>query len=311
MSAYDVVVVAPNPAVDSYYVLPRLQVGDVNRSYEVLHTAGGKGNNMARAVHHLGGRALSLGIVGGTSGKFIANELLREGIDTDLVWCDAETRRCSSILDSDTHEATIVLQNGAAVGQLATQALLEKVNSYRHDTSFITLTGSVPPDVPPDFYSMCVQLLAKAPARIAIDTSGLPLRAAIEAGAHIVKINTEEFEDTFAPWSISQGIMVLSEFAPFGLELLIVTAGKQGAYLFSEGMRLHVATKVENWINTAGAGDTFLAGFLLQLNAQVQLQDAVCYASAAAAANLQQVGCGFVNPQDLDKFLRHTVSEVL
>ncbi len=62
---FDIVIASPNAAVDSYYPLQQLEVGTVNRSEHALHTAGGKGNNMARAAARLGARVLSLGIVGG------------------------------------------------------------------------------------------------------------------------------------------------------------------------------------------------------------------------------------------------------
>jgi fructose-1-phosphate kinase PfkB-like protein len=48
---------------------------------------------MARAAARLGGRVLSLGIVGGTSGELIECDLEKEGIAYDNVWTSHETRR--------------------------------------------------------------------------------------------------------------------------------------------------------------------------------------------------------------------------
>ncbi len=104
---YDVVIASPSPAIDSYYVMDAVRPGNVNRARYAFHTAGGKGNNMARAVRLLGGTALSLGIVGGLSGQFITEELAREGIDADMVWSEYETRRCSTVLTPDRHETTV------------------------------------------------------------------------------------------------------------------------------------------------------------------------------------------------------------
>ena len=47
---YDIVIGSPSLAVDSYYVVSHLKLGDVNRAEQTLHTAGGKGINMARAA---------------------------------------------------------------------------------------------------------------------------------------------------------------------------------------------------------------------------------------------------------------------
>ena len=109
---YDVIAVSSNAALDSYYVLPGWQAGAVNRAERVYHTAGGKGINFARAFHLLGGRVLSMGIVGGHSGRFIASELAREGIPNDLVWVDQETRRSSTIIAVEEMKTTIMLDSG-------------------------------------------------------------------------------------------------------------------------------------------------------------------------------------------------------
>jgi 6-phosphofructokinase 2 len=69
-----------------------------------------------------------------------------------------------------------------------------------------------------------------------------------------------------------------------------------------------VTTRVDAWQSTAGAGDTFLAALLLALVRGQSLRDAACYASAAAVANLQQVGCGFFDVADVDRFL--TLTEI-
>jgi sugar/nucleoside kinase (ribokinase family) len=59
-------------------------------------------------------------------------------------------------------------------------------------------------------------------------------------------------------------------------------------------------------VSTVGAGDTFMAGLLLALGRGESLENAACFASAAAAASLQKVGCGFLNRDDVGRFLSET-----
>lgn len=308
---YDVVIVAPNPALDSFYVLPSLERGAVNRAYDVLHTAGGKGNNMARAVVQLGGRVMSLGIVGGQSGHFIAAELAREGIGADMVWTDQETRRCTSIPIQSGGEVTVVLQNGVPAGDNARTSLDQTIQRYADAAPFITFTGSLPPDFPQDYYAGQIRALHGHQARIAVDSAGERLKLAAEAGANIIKINAEEFSATFNQWSVANAQQVYTTLRERGLEILIVTDGARGAYVFSEDAPYRVLTPVESWVNTAGAGDTLLAALLIKLNAGETLAEAMRYASAAAAANLQQVGCGFVDLDDVQMYLAKTRMEVI
>jgi 1-phosphofructokinase family hexose kinase len=308
---FDVVVVAPNTAIDSYYVLPELAVGEVNRAAQVLHTAGGKGNNMARAVALMGGRVLSLGIVGGTSGQFILNELERESITAEMVWTEHETRRTSTIPVPALRQSTVVLENGAPVGHAAREALTAKVLARATKAPFVALTGSLPTDFPDDYYAMLVNRLKDEQVRVTVDCSGRALELAMKAHPAIVKVNVKEFRSTFRmqmwSWQATADI-----FVSLGVQLLIVTDGAQGAYVFSqESEPFKVATKVDRWVNTTGAGDTFMAGLLVAFNRGMSLEQASRLASSAAASSVQQVCSGFLDQGDVERYLQLTQVETL
>ena len=128
------------------------QAGAVNRAERVYHTAGGKGINFARAFHNLGGRVLSLGIVGGHSGRFIAAELAREGIPHDLVWVDQETRRSSTIISIEAMKTTVMLDSGNQITLEDGDRLLENVMAHAHEAPFLVLTGSLPPGLPASYF---------------------------------------------------------------------------------------------------------------------------------------------------------------
>jgi tagatose 6-phosphate kinase len=308
---FDVVVVAPNTAIDSYYELPELAVGEVNRATTVLHTAGGKGNNMARAVKMLGGRVLSLGIVGGSGGQFIVNELQREGIPSDMVWAAHETRRTSTIPVPTLRQSTVVLENGVPVGDEARGALTDKVLSNAAKAPFLTLTGSLPPDFPDDYYATLIDKLKTLPVRVAVDCSGKLLELATKACPSIVKVNVSEFCSTFgiAAWSWQAAAARADDL---GIDIVIVTDGIHGAYVFSrECESFRVVTTVETLVNTTGAGDTFMAGLLVAINRGAPLEQASRLASSAAAASLQHIGSGFLDKKMAAHYLKQTQVEVL
>jgi 1-phosphofructokinase family hexose kinase len=312
---FDVIAVSPNVAIDSYYLLSDLELGEVNRSEQVWHTAGGKGNNMARAVVVLGGHALSLGVVGGTSGQFIVNELAREGIVSDMVWADKETRRSVTIPLIGGNQTTVVLEAGGPVGDNARQELMAKVMSHAHHAPFLTLNGSLPPDFPDDFYAVIVQQLRDKPVRVCLDCAGASLKLAAQAGPSIIKVNLREFRSAFIAtqawnWFLAQEIF--SQLREKGLEALVITDGAQGAYVFTGDVEpFRVFTSVNSWISTAGAGDTFLAGLALSLGRGKSLEQATSFAVAAAAATLRHVVCGSLDPSEVDGLLGLTRIEPL
>ncbi len=70
-----IVTVTMNPSIDISYPLERLNIDTVNRTSQVTKTAGGKGLNVTRVIHDLGGDVLAAGVLGGFHGAFIAAEL--------------------------------------------------------------------------------------------------------------------------------------------------------------------------------------------------------------------------------------------
>jgi 1-phosphofructokinase family hexose kinase len=311
---YDLLAVSPNAALDSYYLLSELIVGSVNRAESSLHTAGGKGNNLARAVIALGGRVMSLGIVGGFSGQFIVDQLAEESIPADMVWMEKETRRSSTLILAGQMQTTVVLDSGSSVEPEVGERLIQKIQMYADQAPFLVLTGSLPPELPASYYAEIVSRVKFTPGlNICLDCAGKALRQAVEEGVQVIKVNAKEFQSSFLEgkdWNPAEAFDIFTCLEAKGLKLLVITDGPQGAYVFSSGTAPYrVITKVERWISTAGAGDTFMAGLLLSLKRGLSLEAATCYASAAAAAQLQQVVCGSPRLADLEHFLPATSVE--
>jgi 1-phosphofructokinase family hexose kinase len=315
---YDVTIVSPNAALDSYYAIDALRFGEINRAREVFHTAGGKGNNMARALVMLGGRALSIGILGGKSGEFISRELEREDIASEIIWTQGETRRTVTIPITTLQQSTGILEGGAAVGASVLQAFTDAVFAHALDAPFLTLIGSLPSDFPPNFYAELIGRLRAMSVRVALDTSGAVLRHAAFAAPHILKINLEEFNAIFAEasagttpnWQVIQ--QVADDLQAHGLDTLIITQGAHGAYVFSRAeVPFRVFTPLERWVCPAGSGDSFMAALLLGLVRGEPLRRAACFASAAATANIEHMVSGYITEEALARLLPKTVLEPL
>ncbi len=311
MHPYDLFIVAPNSAINSYYDLSSFQIGQVNKATCAFHTAGGKGFNAARALQNLGGRAICTGIVAGKSGEFINKELDREGIAHDLIWGEGESRRCNTFRIPGTADTTVILEIGAQTRFETITAFLDRILSHASDAPFTALVGSLPPGFPIEFYASVIKQLKSIQVRVCLDSSGDPLRKAMEAGPWMIKVNREEFQAVFFPdskqvtWTaIQQRYRQLYEL---GVEILVITDGRNGAYLLSPEIDgIHVQTPVQTIISSAGSGDTFLAAFLLAIGHDKGCEDAAKYASAAAAANLFELGCGVFQPEKVNEMLAIT-----
>jgi tagatose 6-phosphate kinase len=306
--AYDALVVGPNAAVDTYYSLDELGVGQVNRLRTVRDTAGGKANNLARALRRLGGRPLVVGIAAGQRGNFILSELAREGLDSDYVLVDGNSRLNTTLLATGARVTTVLLEPGQPVPAEALEALRARVARWVPQAGWVALTGSLPAGAPADLYARLVGDAAGAGVPVAVDASGEPLRLAAQAGPDLIKVNLEEFEEAF-PGEAHDWERLHARYealAGAGLKALCLTAGARGALVVSDRDRFWVRTEVADWVSAVGAGDTFLAGLLHGLGRGAALREAACLASAAAAANLQVLGCGFIERERVDYFQART-----
>jgi tagatose 6-phosphate kinase len=276
-----------------------------------LHTAGGKGINMARAFITLGGRDLCMGIIGGHAGRYVIDELDREGIAHDMILVDTETRRSSTIFSEGQSDVTVILEPGQPVEEPACDQLGERVLLHADEAPYLVLVGSLPPGFPIDFYATLIQRSKGKSAKVCLDCSGEALSLAARAGPALIKVNKKEICQAFglnmasSDWGPVRE--VFDQLLPFGVRMLIITDGQRGANVFSsDNPPFHVFTRVETWVSSAGAGDSFMAGLVLSLGRGERLEDAACYASSVASANLQQVGCGFLEIADVERFLNQT-----
>jgi tagatose 6-phosphate kinase len=305
----DLLVVAPNAAVDVYSHLDSLVVGGANRLSSSCPTAGGKGNNLARALSRIGGRPLVTGFVAGQRGRFIREQLEQEKIANDYIEIDGESRLSMTVISAADQSTTVLLEPGCPTTQASANRLANKVRRMSRRARWVVLTGSLLPGMPPGFYADVVQgVRNESPAKVAIDASGDVLRLAAFAGPSLLKINEDEYRSAFGerPRNVESVQRVFRKLATSGLQMLCMTAGMRGALLVTQEECFCIRTEVERIVCSAGAGDSFLAGLLVELNNGQSLCVAARLASASAAANLQTTICGDIRPETIASFLQLT-----
>ena len=76
----------------------------------------------------------------------------------------------------------------------------------------------------------------------------------------------------------------------FGVKHVLIKRGKEGCFLKTKSERLTVPAYIVNAIDTTGAGDNFVAGFITALLDQKSLYDCCRFGSATAAVNILEMG---------------------
>lgn len=126
----------------------------------------------------------------------------------------------------------------------------------------------------------------------------LSIIPAFLTGVDILKLNREEAETFFATTQVDQIRKRLSA------QLVLLTDGTNGCHYATATHHSHVPSYRVDCEDSTGAGDSFLAGFLHQLDGQGltlldhedSLRDAVQYANAAGALTATQPGAMAAQP---------------
>ncbi|MDG0933751.1 PfkB family carbohydrate kinase, partial [Bacillus paranthracis] len=117
---------------------------------------------------------LATGVIGGTLGDFINQELKKAGIKNDFLKTEKESRNCIAIL----HEGmqTEILESGPTLSLKEGKAFLDKFEGLLSKTSFVTISGSLPKGLPDDFYHQMLVISHKKDVPVILDSSGESLK---------------------------------------------------------------------------------------------------------------------------------------
>ena len=291
-----ILTLTPNPSLDRTIELAApLQRGEVQRAASASQHPGGKGVNIVRALSASGIETLAL--LPGDAGDAVVRALALEDIPHLAMPIGAPLRSNVAITEPDG-TTTKLNEPGPALTPAQLAGLLALTVEKSDGASWLVLAGSLPPGAPDDFYATAIEAVRaahgpKAP-RIAVDSSGAPLRACLRAAPELLKPNGEELAELTG---LSTGPELESEpgaaaaaadtLVRNGVGAVLATLGSQGAVLVSAGGSWHGRGPAIKAKSTVGAGDCALSGYLLATlrgeSPEACLQQAVAHGAAAAS----------------------------
>ena len=294
-----IVTVTPNPSVDRTVEVDTLVRGAVLRARAVAVDAGGKGVNVARALAANGHPARAVLPCGGAEGAQLAGLLLLPAVELVLVPVAGAIRANISIVEPDG-TVTKINEPGPELSPEETEAVIAATVQAAAGADWVAASGSLPHGVPDDFYTRLFEGLAPGRFRIALDSSGAPLRAALPCHPDVVKPNRDELAE-----ASGQAIVTLGDAADAaevlrekGARAVLVSLGPDGAILVDEAGATHGEARVDAPASAVGAGDALLAGFL---SAGGSGEDSLAEGLAWGAAATRLPGSRMPGPADLDR----------
>jgi 6-phosphofructokinase 2 len=292
-----------NPSVDESAFVAQVVPDRKLRLSEPVQEPGGGGLNVARAVRELGEPALAVWTRGGHTGALLEQLLDAQGLPSRAVPVRGPTRSSLVVLETSTALQYRFATPGPTLGPDEVEAVLEAVTTIEPAPSFLVASGSVPAGVDPGFHARLVAALPRA-TRVVVDTSGEPLRRALEAGVYLVKPNLRELSSVAGGPLESDGAIEEAAYAlarSGGAEIVFASLGAGGAVLAWSGGRERVHAPTVPIQSKVGAGDSAVAGVIVGLARGLPVREAARYGVAAGSAAVMTPGTQLCRRADVDR----------
>jgi tagatose 6-phosphate kinase len=300
-----ILAVTMNPSVDISYRIQYFNLDHINRVENVHKTAGGKGLNVARVIKLIDEDVLATGVLGGTIGDYIIQELTKSEIQNDFFRINQESRNCIAILHDG--KQTEILESGPTLTTEEGEAFLEKYREQLSEVSIVTLSGSLPKGLDSGFYRKMVEIGHEKSVPVIVDTSGEALRQVLshKVKPFSIKPNLDELSqllNTKVEGSITNLKQLLSNELFAGIEWIVVSLGGDGAFAKHGNDYYQVKIPCIDVVNPVGSGDAVVAGMAIAFYHKQPVPDVLKTAMTTGMLNAMEAGTGSIKPAKFDSF---------
>ena len=251
-----------NPAIDYVVHLDgSLKLGDINRNTSEEYQFGGKGINVSGVLKTLGFDTVALGFVAGFTGESLEKGLQAAGMTTRFIHVDGMTRINVKV---KAREETEINGIGPVITDAAMQALYAQLDALEPGDTLV-LSGSIPGSLPGDTYEKIMARLAGRDISIVVDATRDLLVNVLKYRPFLIKPNNHELGEIFGMvlTTDEQIIDCAKKLQAMGGRNILVSMAGDGALLLDETGKAHrIGCPKGQVLNSVGAGDSMVAGFL-------------------------------------------------
>ena len=252
-----------NPAIDYVVRLDRpLAVGEVNRAKGEDCVLGGKGVNVSGVLAQLGCESVALGFVAGETGAWLERGLAAQGLRTDFVHLAHGMTRINVKIKAG--QETELNGAGPDIPESAMQELEAKLDRLQKD-DVLVLAGSIPASLAQTTYERLLARLAGRGVRAVVDATRDLLVNVLPYQPFLIKPNNHELSEIAGvPLESDEEITAAArDLQAKGARNVLVSMAGDGALLLDENGGVHrIGCPKGKVVNSVGAGDSMVAGFV-------------------------------------------------
>lgn len=275
-----------NPSLDYVVKMHGLEPGRVNRTESEEIYPGGKGINVSIVLKNLGFDSQPLGFSAGFTGREIEGLLEECGCMPDFIPISEGLSRINVKIKAG--EETEINGQGPDIMPCHLEQLYVKLDTLtKHD--ILVLAGSIPNTLPEDVYEKIMARLDGRGIRVVVDATRDLLLNVLKYHPFLIKPNNHELAEMFGVELHSNDDVAAyaKKLQEMGACNVLVSMAGDGAILIDENGNRHESLPPKGKVvNSVGAGDSmvagFLAGYLKTRDYGYAFQMGLCTGSASA-----------------------------
>lgn len=275
-----------NPSLDYIVDVKDFRLGLTNRTTKEIIYAGGKGINVSMMLKNLGYDSTALGFLAGFTGREIKRLMESQGVKADFIEVPKGISRINMKLRS--HEESEINGMGPAISQEDIEKLYQKLEQLQ-DGDVLVLAGSIPSVMPESMYRDIMEYLSKKDLKVVVDATKDLLLNVLPYHPFVIKPNNQELGEIFevSLRDKQEVIYYAKKLQQLGATNVIVSMAGEGAVFVGEDGEVFESDAPKGKVvNSVGAGDSmvagFLAGFLDTGDYREAFQMGICTGSASA-----------------------------
>ena len=309
-----VVTLTMNPSLDKSTETERVDPDRKLRCGPITREPGGGGINVSRVVHRLGHPTVAVYPSGGSMGEDLNRLMAEESAHTRTVPVGPSIRESLMVMETASRAQYRFSFPGPTLDDSEVKACLDVVCELAADRRVVVLSGSLPPGVPAGLYREIAEALSSDDCMIVVDTSGQPLKEAVEGPVFLIKPNLGEFEELMEA-SLPNDEAIADAARDLvrrtALEHLVVSLGAGGAVVVSGERFERISSPTVPIRSRVGAGDSAVGGIAYGLARGMTVGRSARVGVAAGAATVMSPGTSLCQRSDVDRLFQGMTGEPL
>lgn len=259
-----------NPALDYTVQVEKFEIGKINRTKSENILAGGKGLNVSIILKRLGIENTALSFIAGFTGKELERKIRQYNIETEFIETNRGYTRINvkiSSLEKNSliqESETALNGNGPEITENDIEKLLQKIQNI-NSNDIVILSGNIPKCINENIYEIICKELDGKNVKFVVDASQKLLMNCLKYKPFFIKPNKEELEETFKEKIETKEEIIVhaKKLQLIGAQNVLISLGGEGAILLTtEGKEFYSKAPKGKVLNTVGAGDSMVAGFI-------------------------------------------------